>query len=133
MKVVASGYFNPLHEGHLAYLKAARELGDYLIVIVNNDRQVKLKGSKPFQNVLDRASIVGALRFVDEVVIAKDKTRSVTETLAGLKPDIFATGADHTKENTPDETELCEQLGIKIVYGVGGEKINSSSKLKETL
>lgn len=126
MKIVAtSGYFNPLHIGHLKLIKEAKALGDYLVVIVNNDEQVKLKGSKIFQDENERVEIVKALKYVDKVVLSIDKDRTIRETLKKINPDIFAKGGDSTPENTP-EKDL-----VNVVYGVGGDKIQSSSWLKK--
>ncbi|MFA4871561.1 MAG: adenylyltransferase/cytidyltransferase family protein [Patescibacteria group bacterium] len=127
-KVAVSGYFNPLHVGHLQMIREAKKLGDYLVVIVNNNEQVKLKGSIPFMTEQDRAEIVRALKDVDEVFIAIDKDRSVCESLRAVKPDIFANGGDRNAGNIP-EAAVCEELGIEIIDNVGGGKIRSSSEL----
>lgn len=124
IKVCTSGYFNPVHIGHIRLMEEAKKLGDYLIVIVNNDEQVKLKGSKPFMKELERCAIIKALRCVDEVVLSIDADRTIIKTLTMIKPDIFAKGGDSTPDNVP-EKDIC-----KIVYGVGGGKIQSSSWLK---
>lgn len=126
-KVCVSGYFNPLHVGHLNYLNAAAKLG-WLVVIVNNDKQVKLKGSKPCMTAEDRAEIIRNLRSVNEVVVSIDDDKSVCKTLELVKPDIFANGGDRKSDNVP-ETDICRRLGIMMIYGVGGEKIRSSSEL----
>jgi len=126
--VVASGYFDPLHIGHIRYLREAKKLGDKLIVILNNDEQAKLKKGMSFMLVNEREEILKSLEFVDEVVISIDEDLSVCKTLEMLKPDIFAKGGDRTIDNIP-EKEICEKLGIKMVFGVGGEKIQSSSWL----
>ena len=126
--VVASGYFNPLHIGHVRYFKEAKKLGTKLIVIINTDEQVKLKGSFRFMKTEERAEIVSSLKFVDDVVISIDKDKTVCKTLELIKPDIFAKGGDSTLDNVP-EKEVCERLGIKMVIGVGGGKIQSSSWL----
>ncbi|MDD5455018.1 MAG: adenylyltransferase/cytidyltransferase family protein [Candidatus Ratteibacteria bacterium] len=130
--VCVSGYFNPLHKGHVRYFKAAKKLADRLIVIVNNDRQVEMKGSTPFMDEEERMEIVSAIEDVDEAVIAIDTDGTVIETLKSVKPDIFAKGGDRTLANIP-EKEICEKLGIKIVTGVGGGKVQSSSKLLKKL
>ena len=126
--VVASGYFNPLHKGHIIYLREAKKLGDKLIVIVNNDEQVDLKGSTKFMDENERMTIIGSLKFVDEVVLSIDRNKSVCRTLEKIKPDIFVKGGDRTIDNIP-EKEICEKLGIKMVFNVGGKKINSSSEI----
>jgi len=132
-KVCISGYFNPLHVGHLAYIKAAKALGDYLIVIVNNDEQVALKKSTPFMNQADRVEIIKALRDVDEVVLSVDKDRSVAETLRLVRPNMFCNGGDVINYEDVDakEVEICREINCEILLGVGGtEKIESSSRLK---
>lgn len=127
--VAVSGYFNPLHVGHLEMIKKARKLGDHLVVIINNDRQVKLKGSVPFMSLSDRIKIIKALRDVDEVFISIDRDSSVCKSLAKVKPDIFAQGGDRKQGNIPtSETNICHELNIKRVDGLG-KKIRSSSIL----
>lgn len=125
--VAASGYFNPLHKGHIEYLEKAKSLGDYLIVIVNNDKQRELKGSKEFMNEDERMAIVSALRCVDEVRLCMDLDSSVSKTLAHIKPNIFAKGGDRYSSEIP-ESKICNELGIEIIDGLGN-KIQSSSWL----
>jgi cytidyltransferase-like protein len=127
--VCVSGYFNPLHIGHLRYFEEAKKLGDKLVVIVNNDKQCELKGSI-FMNEVERVEIVKALKMVDEVVLSVDEDETVCRTLALIKPDVFAKGGDRKPENVP-EKEICEKLGIELVFGVGGDKVQSSSWLLE--
>ena len=128
MKIVAtSGYFDPLHVGHLECLKLARELGDKLIVIINNDLQAKLKKGKSFMSQEDRMKIVGALACVDEVFLSIDKDKTQCESLKYLKPNIFAKGGDRMTDEIP-EAKVCSDLGIKIIDGLG-EKIRSSSSM----
>ena len=127
--ICASGYFNPLHVGHIQYLKAARALGDSLIVIINNDDQVKLKGSIPFMSEDDRAVIIKELACVNAVIIAVDKDSTVNATLELVRPSVFANGGDVTPDNFR-EAETCKKLKITPVFGVGGAtKIQSSSAL----
>lgn len=126
--VCTSGYFNPIHIGHIALFKRARELGDYLVVIVNTDYQVSLKGSKPFMNEQERCDIVKAIRYVDEVVLSIDEDKTIRKTLEMIEPDIFAKGGDSTFDNIP-ELDVCKRLGIKVFCEVGGGKIQSSSWL----
>ena len=125
--VAVSGYFNPLHIGHLEMMEKAKKLGDRLVVIVNNDYQVKLKGSVPFLNQADRLKIISAIKWVDKVFLSIDRDKSVRESLAKVKPDIFAQGGDRHQGNIP-EVGVCRRLGIKMVEGLGG-KIRSSSVL----
>lgn len=122
-----SMYANPVHIGHIRLMQEAKKLCDYLVVIVNNDKQVKLKGSKPFMDEDERCDIIKSIKYVDEVVLSIDHDRTVCRTLAMIKPDIFAKGGDSTDDNVP-EKNIC-----KVVLGVGGGKIQSSSWLKENL
>ena len=109
--VVASGYFNPLHKGHVRYLQAAKELGDRLIVVVNNDMQVRVKGSQVFMDEEERCEIVQALKCVDDVRLSIDTDNTVCKSLESIKPYIFAKGGDSTEDNVP-EKEVCEQNNI---------------------
>ena len=128
MKIVAtSGYFDPLHVGHLECLELARELGDKLIVIINNDLQAKLKKGKSFMSQEDRMKIIAALACVDEVFLSIDKDKTQCESLKYLRPSIFAKGGDRMTDEIP-EAKVCSDLGIKIVDGLG-EKIRSSSSM----
>ena len=128
MKIVAtSGYFDPLHVGHLECLELARELGDKLIVIINNDLQAKLKKGKSFMNQEDRMKIIGALACVDEVFLSIDKDKTQCESLKYLRPNIFAKGGDRMTDEIP-EAKVCSDLGIEIIDGLG-EKIRSSSSM----
>lgn len=128
MKIVtASGYFNPLHKGHVEYLEKAKTLGDKLVVIVNNDHQRALKGSKEFMNEQERMVIVKALRCVDEVILSVDKDGTVCDTLRVIKPHIFAKGGDRFASEIP-EARVCKELDIEMVDGLGN-KIQSSSWL----
>ena len=125
--VAASGYFNPLHKGHVEYLEKAKLLGDRLVVIVNNDKQRELKGSKEFMDENERAYIVSSLKCVDEVFISIDEDSTVCRSLEAIKPNIFAKGGDRFSTEIP-ESSVCEKLGIIMVDGLG-EKIQSSSWL----
>jgi cytidyltransferase-like protein len=128
MKVVAvSGYFDPIHVGHLEYLKMAKSLGDKLVVIINSDYQASLKKGKSFMPEQDRLEIVQALRCVDEVFLSIDKDKSVCKSLEHLKPDIFANGGDRSLEEIP-ETVVMKKYNIEMVDGLG-EKIRSSSEI----
>ena len=127
IRVAVSGYFDPIHVGHLEYLRMAKELGDSLVVIVNNNYQCKLKKGKYFMDENDRVEIVKALRFVDEVFLSVDKDRTVCKSLEEIKPDIFANGGDRATSEVP-ETPVCKKFNIKMVDGLG-DKIRSSSSL----
>ena len=128
--VAASGHFNPLHLGHLRYLEGARRLGLRLVVVVNTDLQVGLKGSVPFMAERDRLEIVSALRCVDWGVLAVDHDLSVSHTLAVLRPDVFANGGDVGSEADCRELDVCRNFNIQLEFGVGGRhKLRSSSEL----
>jgi len=128
MKVVAvSGYFDPIHVGHLEYLKMAKNLGDKLIVIVNSDYQAGLKKGTSFMPEDDRLEIVKSLRCVDEVFLSIDKDKSVCKSLEYLKPDIFANGGDRSLNEIP-ETAVMEKYNIEMIDGLG-IKIRSSSEI----
>ena len=127
MKVVVSGYFDPLHVGHIEYLELAKELGTKLIVIVNNDYQCKLKKGEAFMNEKDRLRIVESLSVVDDAFLSIDDDKTVCASLATIKPDIFANGGDRHVKEIP-ESVVCKELGIKMIDGLG-KNIRSSSNL----
>ena len=136
--VVISGFFNPIHSGHLDYIKAASELGNYLVVIVNNDKQVELKGSIPFMNEKERMRIASAIKGVDRAVLSVDTGGSVIETLKAIHNEYsvdyffdsmtFANGGDRNKGNSPEE-KYCKRKEIRTAYNTGGKKTQSSSEL----
>ena len=125
--VAVSGYFDPIHVGHLEYLQLASKLGDKLIVIVNNNHQAKLKKGEFFMDEKDRIQIVAALRCVDEVFLSIDTDSSVCKSLEAVKPNIFANGGDRSLDEIP-ETAVMKKYDIKLVDGLG-DKIRSSSDL----
>lgn len=132
--VIVSGYFNPLHKGHLELFEKAKELGDILIVIVNNDKQRELKGSKFFQDEEERIRIIRALKVVDMAWLSIDEDRTQNKTLRlmvdkfyGAVDLAFANGGDQNN-NTIPEKAICDQFNIELIDGLG-EKIQSSSWL----
>ena len=133
--VAVSGGFDPIHIGHVEMMEEAKALGDKLVVIINNDHWLKKKKGFAFMPEKERAAIIKALRCVDEVIITSHEDNpsdmSVCKELEALKPDIFANGGDRKPDGDPvPEVELCERLGIKMVYNVGKSgKIQSSSWL----
>ena len=136
--VVVSGYFNPLHKGHIEYFNKSKEHGDKLYVIVNNDKQRALKGSKEFQKEDERVFIVSNIKSVDQVFLSIDEDRTVCATLEkianyyGQEYDLaFANGGDQNNDTIP-ERPICEKMGIVHIDGLG-DKIQSSSWLLKNL
>lgn len=125
--VVASGYFDPIHVGHLEYLERSKILGDKLVVIVNNDNQAKLKKGKPFMPCKERVKIVNSLKCVDYAIESIDTDRTVCKTLEFLKPNIFTNGGDQFNDSIPEQI-ICDKLNIDLVDSLG-DKIQSSSNL----
>jgi cytidyltransferase-like protein len=132
--VIVSGYFNPLHKGHIEYFTLAKSHGDQLYVIVNNDEQRKLKGSKEFQDEEERLFIIENLKVVDKVFLSIDLDRTVCQTIKLIhsledrtNELFFANGGDQNNNSIP-EKPVCEELGIKLIDGLG-DKIQSSSWL----
>ena len=132
--IIVSGYFNPLHKGHLDLFEKAKEVGDLLCVIVNNDIQRELKGSKFFQDQDERIQIIRALSIVDMAWISVDKDLTQNETLKvmvdkfyGSMKLAFANGGDQTNETIP-EADICRTFDIELIDGLG-DKIQSSSWL----
>lgn len=127
-KIVAvSGGFDPIHIGHIEMMRKAKELGDKLIVIVNDDNFLMKKKGYKFMGVCERVAIVKSIKYVDEVIIAVDEDMTVCKTLEIVKPNIFANGGDRGVGLVPEE-DICNRLGIEMVYGLG-DKIQSSSSL----
>jgi len=132
--IIVSGYFNPLHKGHLDLFKKAKSQADKLWVIVNSDFQRELKGSTEFMSDTERLEIVKAIKWVDYALISSDRDRTQCYTLQQFhemfsdKYDLaFANGGDQTNDTIP-EKEVCERLGIELLDGLG-DKIQSSSWL----
>ena len=132
--IIVSGYFNPLHKGHIDYFHLAKAKGDKLFVIVNNDHQRELKGSKEFMLEEERVLIIKELEVSDKVILSIDKDKTVCSSLEKIQHDFadqydfyFANGGDQDSLSSP-ETSLCQKLGIRIIDGLG-TKIQSSSQL----
>ena len=125
--VCASGYFNPIHYGHIEYLEKSKQFGDKLIVIVNSDKQSYLKKGTSFMPENERLKIIRSLRCVDGAVLSVDEDRTVCKTLSLLHPDIFTNGGDQNNDTIP-EKDICEKMGTKLVDNLG-DKIQSSSWL----
>ncbi|NHN55289.1 adenylyltransferase/cytidyltransferase family protein [Calidifontibacter sp. DB0510] len=138
--VVVSGYFNPLHGGHLDMIESAAKLGDRLIVIVNNDRQQLLKKGKIILDESNRLRLMRALKGVDTVILSIDEDPTIIRTLAmvaGQYPGddlIFANGGDRDSSQAVPEAAVCEEHGITMVFDAGGTaKADSSTRINQAL
>lgn len=128
MPIVAiSGGFDPLHEGHLDYIYEAAQWGD-VHVYLNTDEWLMRKKGFVFLPFRQRARILMAMRGVALVIPADDADGTVCDTIRKFKPNYFANGGDRHPENTP-EVQLCDELGIGLLFNIGGKKIESSSEL----
>ena len=132
--IIVSGYFNPLHKGHLELFEKAKSAGDQLWVIVNSDHQRALKGSKEFMDENERLIIVSAIKHVDKALISIDQDKTQCATLVHLADSynndfdlFFANGGDQNNESIP-EVPVCREKGIGLLEGFG-DKIQSSSWL----
>ena len=136
--IIVSGYFNPIHKGHLEYFNNAKDIADKLFVIVNNDNQRVLKGSKEFQDENERMIIVSNIKAVDKAILSIDNDRTVCQTIKmiaeqfGEEYDLgFANGGDQNND-TNTEKPICEQMNVELIDGLG-DKIQSSSWLLKKL
>lgn len=132
--IIVSGYFNPLHKGHIEYFNKAKELADELFVIVNNDHQRLLKGSKEFQKEDERMIIISNIKAVNKTILSVDYDRTVCNTIKKIVNEYgkefefsFANGGDQNNE-TILERDICEKLEVKLIDNLGN-KIQSSSWL----
>ncbi len=132
--IIVSGYFNPIHKGHLEYFNNAKALANELFVIVNNDHQRSLKGSKEFQKEDERMVIVSNIKAVDKTILSVDQDLTVCETIRMIKNNYgseyelcFANGGDQNNDTIP-EKPICRELNIALIDGLGF-KIQSSSWL----
>ena len=132
--IIVSGYFNPLHRCHIEYFHNAKKMGDILIVIVNNDTQRNLKGSKQFMDEDERHLIISELKIVDHTFLSIDTDRTVRKSIEEIHKLFsnkyilsFANGGDQNNESIP-EVEVCNRIGIGLIDGLG-DKIQSSSWL----
>lgn len=136
--VILSGFFNPLHGGHLDMIEDASGMADKLIVIVNNDKQQLIKKGKIILDEKNRLRLISALKHVDDAVLAIDQEPPVSETIRIIAREhpndelIFANGGDRSSPKVVPETAVCKEFGIKMVYGVGGNhKADSSTRINQ--
>ena len=136
--IIVSGYFNPIHKGHLEYFNNAKALCDELFVIVNNDHQRVLKGSKVFQKEDERMIIVSNIKSVDKAILSIDQDRTVCKTIRmianqyGANYELgFANGGDQNNDTIP-ERSICEEMNVALIDGLGNKIQSSSWLLKST-
>lgn len=135
--IIVSGYFNPIHKGHIEYFQKAKSLADELFVIVNSDFQRKLKKSKEFQDETERLLIVSNIKPVNKVFLSIDQDKTVCKTIEVIYKSLgseyklkFANGGDQNNDTIP-EKNICVKLGIKLIDGLGNKIQSSSWLLKE--
>tara|TARA_S200000501_G_C20809192_1_gene737584 strand:+ start:635 stop:1066 length:432 start_codon:yes stop_codon:yes gene_type:complete len=134
--VLVTGGFDPLHSGHIAYFKAAKEFGDTLCVAVNSDDWLRRKKGKPFMNIDERVSVLKELKTPDIVIEFNDNDDSACDAiemaLQVYEEVVFANGGDRGRMNTPEYIKYKDDPRVIFEFGVGGaNKMNSSSKLLE--
>ncbi len=136
--VILSGFFNPLHGGHLDMIEEGAQMGDKLLVIVNNDVQQQLKKGKIILDERNRLRLISALKHVDDAVLSIDQEPPVIETIRLIAREhpndeiIFANGGDRSSASVVPEAEVCNEFGIEMVYGVGGNhKADSSTRINQ--
>ena len=132
--IIVSGYFNPIHKGHLEYFNTAKAMADKLFVIVNNDHQRELKGSKEFQDENERMMIVSNIKAVNKAILSIDTDRTVCATIKMIAEQFgeefelgFANGGDQNNDTIPERV-VCRQMNVALIDGLG-DKIQSSSWL----
>ena len=127
--IAVSGGFDPIHKGHVKMIREAAKFGD-VIVIVNSDDWLQRKKNYKFMSFEERCYIVGSIKGVVMTTGVDDSDGTVCEALKRVKPHFFANGGDRYSRNTP-EMKICEELGIEMLWNIGGEKEQSSSWLIE--
>ena len=128
--IMVSGGFDPIHVGHIRMIIEAGQYGD-VIVVANSDEWLYRTKGYVFMGFNERKEILMALKGVVEVVPVDDEDGTVCEALRRERPDYFANGGDRTTDNTPEQA-VCEELGIQMLWNMGGQKIQSSSDLVRT-
>ena len=136
--IIISGYFNPIHKGHLEYFNNAKNQADKLFVIVNNDNQRAMKGSKEFQDENERMIIVSNIKAVDRAILSIDNDKTVCKTIKSIAGEFgnefdlgFANGGDQNNDTIP-ERDVCRMMNIALIDGLG-DKIQSSSWLLKNI
>jgi cytidyltransferase-like protein len=133
--VIVSGYFNPLHGGHLDMIESARAMGDKLVAVVNNDKQQMLKKGKIILDEKNRLRLMRALRDVNEAVLSVDEDATIIKTLEMIAVQhpgdelIFANGGDRDSEQAIPEAEVCHKYNIEMRFDAGDGKPDSSTRI----
>jgi D-beta-D-heptose 7-phosphate kinase/D-beta-D-heptose 1-phosphate adenosyltransferase len=141
--MAVSGGFDPPHKGHYSMFKNAYEYSEKtfdheknifihrptkVVAILNSDDWLKRKKGYSFMSFDERKFILESCKYIDYVIGVDDTDGTVCSALLDIQPDIFANGGDRKEGNTP-EVDICSQLNIKVIWGIGGDKIQSSSDL----
>ena len=133
--IIVSGGFDPVHKGHMRMFREASNLGHQVIVGLNSDEWLSRKKGKPFMNFNERKEILEAFRYVNQVIPFDDSDDSACDVIEKVndmydtdQKIYFANGGDRGKDNVP-EVDTCKELGVIMLWGVGGGKIQSSSWL----
>jgi len=127
--VAVSGGFDPVHKGHVQMIREAAEYGQVLVILNSDEWLTRKKGYK-FMSFEERAYILGSIKGVALITMVDDAEGTVCKALEKFKPDYFANGGDRYDKNTP-EMDVCQKLGIQMLWNIGGGKIQSSSTLVE--
>ena len=131
--VCTSGGFDPMHIGHLRCIqetsRIARDRDATCVVIVNGDGFLARKKGVPFMEQAERLEIIAGVRGVDHVVLWDDGTQLVSGCIAALRPAAFTKGGDRSSAGVVPEFDVCSSLGCEVIFGVGGDKVQSSSQL----
>lgn len=125
--ILLSGGFDPLHVGHVRMMEAARAHGR-VIVALNSDEWLLRKKGYVFMPWKERGEIITGLRCVYKVMSFDDQDGTACDAIRKVKPDYFGNGGDRIQGNTP-ETALCDEIGVDLLWNLGGERIQSSSEL----
>jgi cytidyltransferase-like protein len=127
LTVAVSGGFDPIHKGHVQMIREASKYGNVIVLLNSDEWLIRKKGYK-FMSFEERSYIVGNIKGVKVVSSVDDSDGTVCAGLKRFKPDYFANGGDRYEENTP-EMKMCEELGTRMLWNIGGGKIQSSSDL----
>ena len=134
--IIMSGGFDPVHKGHLRMFREASWLGHQVIVGLNSDDWLTRKKGKPFMDFKERKEILEGFKYINQVLAFDDKDETANDIIkqvCSLYRDFdvniyFANGGDRTSDNVP-EMKVCDELGVEMIWGIGGGKIQSSSWL----